>query len=182
MMQLAALLNTGKKAGSDITTSLPHDGHFAEHLVDGWRGELEHFLQEGLPQLLFALLLAFIAWRIVVFFVHRMRKRADGLVANQQRASQLRTMAGILRATSYALIGFYLLTQVLGSIGVSLGPFIASAGVIGLGISFGAQSIFKDMLTGIFILVEDQYNVGDNVRIAGLAGFVEDLSLRVTKL
>ena len=58
----------------------------------------------------------------------------------------------------------------LGAIGVSLGPFIASAGVIGLGISFGAQSIFKDMLTGIFILIEDQYSVGDTIKIASLHG------------
>jgi len=80
------------------------------------------------------------------------------------------------------VIGFYLITQVLSAIGVSLGPFIASAGVIGLGISFGAQSIFKDMLTGVFILIEDQYTVGDTIKIAGLTGTVEDLSLRVTKL
>ena len=65
---------------------------------------------------------------------------------------------------------------------VSLGPFIASAGVIGLGISFGAQSIFKDMLTGIFILIENQFSVGDTIKIAGLTGVVEDLSLRVTRL
>ena len=173
---------TGKKATPEPTLSLPHDEHFLQALIDGWRGDLEHFVQYGLPQLLFALLLSAIAWRIVAFFVNRMRKKADAMVANQQRASQLRTMSAILRATSYAIIGFYLLTQLLASIGVSLGPFIASAGVIGLGISFGAQSIFKDMLTGIFILVEDQYNVGDNVKIAGLAGTVEDLSLRVTKL
>jgi small conductance mechanosensitive channel len=111
-----------------------------------------------------------------------MRKRAEALVGNAQRAAQLRTMASILRATSYGIIGFYLLTQILGAIGVSLGPFIASAGVIGLGISFGAQSIFKDMLTGIFILIENQYSVGDTIKIAGLTGTVEDLSLRVTKL
>jgi small conductance mechanosensitive channel len=91
-------------------------------------------------------------------------------------------MAAILRATSYAIVGFYLLTQILAALGVSLGPFIASAGVIGLGISFGAQSIFKDMLTGIFILIENQYSVGDIIRIAGLTGTVEDLTLRVTKL
>jgi small-conductance mechanosensitive channel len=170
------------KAQPALSTSLPHDEHFFEHIVSGWRTELQHFVQYGLPELIFALVLSLVAARIVAFFVKRMRKRADSLVANQQRASQLRTMSSILRATSYAVIGFYLLTQVLEAIGVSLGPFIASAGVIGLGISFGAQSIFKDMLTGIFILIEDQYNVGDTVKIAGLSGTVEDLSLRVTKL
>jgi small conductance mechanosensitive channel len=132
--------------------------------------------------LLVALVLSFIFVRIILFFVKRMHLRADGMVGNSQRAAQLRTMAAILRATTYGVTGFYLVTQILAGIGVSLGPFIASAGVIGLGISFGAQSIFKDMLTGIFILIEDQYTVGDTIKIAGLTGKVEDLSLRVTKL
>jgi len=165
-----------------LSDSIPHDERFFRRILEGWQADFAHFVQYGLPQLLFALLLAVIFQRIVAFFVRRMRRRADKLVGNAQRASQLRTMSSILRATSYGIIGFYLLTQVLGVIGVSLGPFIASAGVIGLGISFGAQSIFKDMLTGIFILVEDQYNVGDTIKIAGLTGSVEDLSLRVTKL
>ena len=165
-----------------LTDSLPHDERFFHHILEGWQADFSHFVEYGLPRLLFAILLAFIFQRIVAFFVSRMLKRADGLVGNAQRASQLRTMASILRATSYGIVGFYLLTQILEAIGVSLGPFVASAGVIGLGISFGAQSIFKDMLTGLFILIEDQYNVGDTIKIAGLTGTVEDLSLRVTRL
>ena len=66
--------------------------------------------------------------------------------------------------------------------GRPLGSFVAAAGVIGLGISFGAQSLFKDMLTGLFILLEDQYAIGDNIEIEALQGAVEDLTLRVTKL
>ena len=165
-----------------LTDSIPHDEHFLEHIEKGWQTALTNFVQYGVPKLVFAFLLAFLFETIVAFFVKRLHKRADHLVGNAQRSAQLRTMAATLRATSYAVIGFYLLTQILGAIGVSLGPFIASAGVIGLGISFGAQSIFKDMLTGIFILIENQYSVGDTIRIAGLTGIVEDLSLRVTKL
>ena len=148
----------------------------------GWHNELLAFVQTGLPKILAALFIAFVLQRIVLFFVKRLRRRADSLVGNSQRAAQLRTVAGIVRATAYALIGFYVILQILDALGVSLGPFIASAGVIGLGISFGAQSIFKDMLTGIFILIEDQYSVGDVVKIAGLQGTVEDFTLRVTKL
>ncbi len=167
---------------SQLSTSLPQDERFFQSIERGWQADLAHFIQYGIPTVLVALVLAFLAERIVSFFVNRMRKRADSLVGNAQRAAQLRTSAAILRATAFALIGFYLFTQVLLAIGVSLGPFIASAGVIGLGISFGAQSIFKDMLTGIFILLEDQYSVGDTIKIAGLTGTVEDLSLRITRL
>jgi small-conductance mechanosensitive channel len=169
-------------APGQLSASIPHDEHIFRHVLEGWSNDLENFVQHGVPQLLFAFLLAFLAQQIVLFFVRRMKLRADHLVGNSTRSSQLRTMAAILRATAYGIIGFYVLTQVLAAIGVSLGPFIASAGVIGLGISFGAQSIFKDMLTGIFILVEDQYAVGDTITIASLTGTVEDLSLRVTKL
>jgi small conductance mechanosensitive channel len=165
-----------------LTTSIPHDERFLAHVEHGWKTDLMNFVQFGVPKLVFAFLLAFIFQAVISVFVRGMRRRADHLVGNAQRAAQLRTMASILRATSYFIVGFYLLTQILGAIGVSLGPFIASAGVIGLGISFGAQSIFKDMLTGIFILVENQYSVGDTIKIAGLTGNVEDLSLRVTKL
>jgi small-conductance mechanosensitive channel len=167
---------------SQITNSIPHDERFLKHVEHGWQNDLLNFVQNGLPKLVVAVVLAFLFQALISFFVRGMRRRADKLVGNAQRAAQLRTMASILRATSYFLVGFYLLTQLLATLGVSLGPFIASAGVIGLGISFGAQSIFKDMLTGIFILVENQYSVGDTIKIAGLTGTVEDLSLRVTKL
>jgi small-conductance mechanosensitive channel len=165
-----------------LTANVTHDEHFLQHVEKGWQLDLTNFVQNGVPKIVFALLLAFIFQSIVNFFIKRINKRADRLVANTQRAGQLRTMAAILRATSYGVVGFYVLTQILAALGVSLGPFIASAGVIGLGISFGAQSIFKDMLTGIFILIENQYSVGDTIKIAGLQGVVEDLSLRVTRL
>ena len=165
-----------------LTTNVTHDEHFLQHVEKGWQTDLTNFVQNGVPKIVFALLLAFIFQSIVNFFIKRLNKRADRLVGNTQRSGQLRTMAAILRATSYGVVGFYVLTQILAALGVSLGPFIASAGVIGLGISFGAQSIFKDMLTGIFILIENQYSVGDTIKIAGLTGVVEDLSLRVTRL
>jgi small conductance mechanosensitive channel len=165
-----------------LTTNVTHDEHFLEHIERGWQLDLTNFVQEGVPKIVFALVLAFLFQATVNFFIKRLNRRADRLVGNAQRSGQLRTMASVLRATSFGIIGFYLLTQVLAALGVSLGPFIAGASVIGLGISFGAQSIFKDMLTGIFILIENQYSVGDTIRIAGLTGTVENLSLRVTKL
>jgi small-conductance mechanosensitive channel len=165
-----------------LSDPLPQDERTLAHLEHGWHTDLITFLQYGLPKVLITLVIAFILQRLVIFFVNRMRRRADRLVGNTQRAAQLRTAAGIIRATAYGLILTYVALQSLAAVGVPLTPFIASAGVIGLGISFGAQSIFKDMLNGIFILIEDQYNVGDTVKIAGLQGTVEDLTLRCTTL
>ena len=165
-----------------LLTALPQEERSLISLERGWHNDLITFIQHGIPRIVIALFIAFVASRVLMFFVRRVRRRADAMSGNSRRAAQLRTVAGITRASGYGLIGFYVFIQVLGAIGVPLGPFIASAGVIGLGISFGAQSIFKDMLNGIFILIEDQYSVGDIVKIAGLQGTVEDLTLRMTKL
>jgi moderate conductance mechanosensitive channel len=166
----------------DVTTSATHDERLFDVLRRDWHADFIDFIHRDLPKLIFIFLLAFVLLQIVNFFVRRMRKLADAQVANQKRASQLRTMASVIRATSYFFVIFFFLMQVLPIFNIDLKPLLASAGVIGLGISFGAQSIFKDMLTGIFILIEDQYNVGDMVKIAGLQGNVEDMTLRVTTL
>jgi small conductance mechanosensitive channel len=91
-------------------------------------------------------------------------------------------MAAIIRATSYAIFGFIVFLQILNLLGIPYQPILASAGILGVAIGLGAQSIFKDMINGILILVEDQYNVGEVVNIAGLRGTVEDLSLRRTSV
>jgi small-conductance mechanosensitive channel len=165
-----------------ILATAAQQGTQNESLGKDWHADIVDLVRHDLPRLVVILLLAFILQRIVAFFVARMRLVADRLPGNVQRASQLRTMAGILRATCYGLIGFIALLQILELFDIDLKPLLASAGVVGLGISFGAQSLFKDMLNGVFILVEDQFNVGDVVRVAGLTGTVEDLSLRATTL
>ncbi|WP_317890995.1 mechanosensitive ion channel family protein [Granulicella arctica] len=152
-------------------------------LERGWHNELIDFAQHELPTLLFILIGAFILLRVVDFFVHRLRRLADRhALNNASRASQLRTVASIIRATSFAVIGFIVLLHILSVFNINLTPLLASAGVVGVGIGLGAQSLFKDVLNGIFILVENQYNVGENVKIASLSGTVEDLTLRCTTL
>lgn len=147
-----------------------------------WHTDMVEFVRHDAPRILAILVCAFVMQRIVSFFLSRMRRIADRHVTDPQRAAQLRTMASILRGTSYGLIGFLTLLQILPLFSIDLKPLLASAGVVGLGISFGAQSLFKDMLNGILILFENQFNVGDVIRVAGLTGTVEDLSLRATSL
>ena len=158
------------------------DEHTFADVVRDWRHDGLVFVHLDLPRLLVILAIAFILMRIVGFFVNRMKRLADRQAGNAQRASEIRTLAAILRATAYSIIGFIVLLHVLAIFGIPLTPYLASAGVVGVGIGLGAQSLFKDIINGIFILVENQYNVGDTVKLASLTGTVEDLSLRLTTL
>jgi small-conductance mechanosensitive channel len=72
--------------------------------------------------------------------------------------------------------------MVLGEFGFSLGPVLASAGVIGVAIGLGAQTLVRDVLSGIFMLVEDQYGVGDDIRVQEIEGRVERVGLRITQV
>lgn len=176
---VALLLAAATKAVAQAPVSAPPETF--HDLGRSWHTDIVEFVRVDAPKLVVILGMAFVLQWIVRFFVNRMRRVADAYPGTQ-RASQLRTMAAILRATCYGLIGFIALLQVLQLFNIDLKPLLASAGVVGLGISFGAQSMFKDMLNGVFILIEDQFNVGDVVTIAGLTGTVEDLTLRSTTL
>jgi small-conductance mechanosensitive channel len=105
-------------------------------------------------------------------------KPGPGLVARQ--AERARTIGTVLTSTFTAFIWVISFGMILGEFGFDLGPVIASAGVIGVAIGLGAQSLVKDVLSGIFMLVEDQYGVGDTVKVGDVEGSVEKVGLRVT--
>ncbi len=87
-------------------------------------------------------------------------------------------LSQVARIAVWAIAGFMILSE----LGVNIGPLLASAGVLGIGIGFGAQSLVKDVLAGMFIIVENQYRKGDVVKIADIGGIVEEVSLRRTIL
>ena|SRR5215469_4934874 len=163
-----------------LLDTTPQGGGIFTILERDWHDDVVVFLREKLPKLLVVFLILFILQRIVLFFVHRLQQQADKQVGNFLRAGQLRTIASIFRATAYGVIGFIAFLQILNVFNIPYQPILASAGIIGIGIGLGAQSLFKDVVNGILVLVEDQYNVGEVVNIAGLKGTVEDLSLRRT--
>lgn len=149
-------------------------------IENDWHKNIILIIQNKLPRFLAVLLIVYALHRLVLYSVKRLRRRADHQVHNFHRAAQLRTSAAIIRATSYSIFGFIVFLQLLNLLGIPYQPLLASAGILGIAVGLGAQSIFKDMLNGILILVEDQYNVGEVVNLAGLKGTVEDLSLRRT--
>ena len=100
------------------------------------------------------------------------------IVARQKERA--RTIGGVLAATLKAVIWIVAAGMVLGEFGFNLGPLIASAGILGVAVGLGAQTLVRDTLSGIFMLVEDQYGVGDNVDVLDIKGNVEKVGLRVT--
>jgi small conductance mechanosensitive channel len=104
----------------------------------------------------------------------------DGMITLQEQRT--RTMVSLMRSVGTVIISILLLFMILGAVGYDLRPLLAGAGVIGLAVSFGAQSLVKDVISGLFILLENQFGVGDVVRIEGVSGAVERMTLRVVVL
>jgi moderate conductance mechanosensitive channel len=103
-----------------------------------------------------------------------------GIISLQEQRA--RTLVGLLRSAGIVFIVLVTFFMVMGAVGMDVRPLLAGAGVIGLAISFGAQSLVKDVIAGLFMLFENQFGVGDVVRIGDIGGLVEKMTLRVTVL
>jgi small-conductance mechanosensitive channel len=103
-------------------------------------------------------------------------------IAHERHVQRTRTMGAVLRSAVTAVIGTLAALTVLAMLNIPLGPLLASAGVGGVALGFGAQSLVKDFLSGIFMIIEDQYGVGDVIDTGEVIGTVEDVTLRVTRL
>jgi small conductance mechanosensitive channel len=100
-------------------------------------------------------------------------------VRHEQRA---RTLASVLKSLTTAAIGAIGGLMILDELGIPTGPLLASAGIVGIAVGFGAQALVRDLISGIFMLVEDQYGVGDVVDLGDASGVVEAVGLRVTRV
>ncbi|MGF7238488.1 MAG: mechanosensitive ion channel family protein [Frankia sp.] len=156
-------------------------------------------------KIIFVLVLALVSRTVVNRFITRATRRAanggggpgiangrartavlgafgDPTVLLERRRQRAETVGSIARSiTSIVVFGIAFVT-VLGELGINLAPIVASAGVIGLAVGFGAQNLVKDFLSGIFMLLEDQYGVGDVIDVGPATGTVESVSLRTTRL
>src|SRR5438445_1240291 len=150
-------------------------------LVHDWREDTMIFLRHDMPKIVFVVLVAFVLTRIIRAVA---KKTADLQVRKLRpvRVQQVRTVATVITSISVFVIFFIAALEVLSRLGLNLGPMLASAGIAGLAIGFGAQTLVHDFINGFFILLENQYDIGDIVRIAGVKGTVERMSLRQTVL
>ena len=166
-----------------------------------WLAESSDWLLAKPAQILVILLLA----ALVRFLVHRVIRRiaagaAEGTVPgvlakghaskllgnpllSERRRQRAETMSSVLRSVTTGIIASVAALMILDVVGLPIGPLLASAGIVGVAVGFGAQSLVKDFLSGIFLILEDQYGVGDLVDTGmGTVGTIEAVGLRVTRL
>ena len=155
-------------------------GGFMGKVLDEWISDTQEFIHTKLPHLIIAALIAFVLSRLLRVITARMIRIAEQHAPGQSRIAQVRTLAGVIRTTGLAAITAIVGMQFLAAVNVNVAPLLASAGVAGVAIGLAAQNIVRDMLNGVLILIEDQFNVGDTVKIAGVAGVVEAMTLRKT--
>lgn len=128
------------------------------------------------------LVLALAATELSQLAIRGVFNRVATRAKNIRRASQLRTLAPVLSGVAATAIILAATMMALSEVGVEIGPLLAGAGIVGLAVGFGAQTIVKDFLTGIFLIMEDAVSVGDVVMIADFGGVVEEMSIRTIKL
>ena len=117
----------------------------------------------------------------VVKWLEKFIPEKDPLQAAEAK-KRAQTLGNTLRHTLLIVISFIGLLMILGELGIQLGPLLATAGIGALAIGFGAQSLVKDVISGFFIILENQYRIGDAIEAAGVSGLVESVSLRRTVL
>jgi small conductance mechanosensitive channel len=150
----------------------------------GWHNYLVEWTRDSAPKLLVILALAFIFVRLLNVLTRKAvalseRNAHQGAV----RTQQVKTVAGVVRSIGVFLIffltGMYVLKE---GFRIDIAPLLASAGIAGLAIGFGAQTLVKDVINGFFILAENQFEIGDTIRAAGVSGTVEEITMRRTIL
>ena len=151
-------------------------------LLRDWHEDALGFVRTAVPKLALIVLGAFVLIRVVKIMTHRIASLQEKRLPSGLRAQQIRTLATVIDSISVFVIVFVATLMALAQLNLHLEPLLASAGIAGLAIGFGAQTMVHDFINGFFILFENQYDLGDTVRIAGVKGVVEDMSLRRTTL
>ena len=160
---------------------------WVQKITDGiWNWFTDADMWIGYAGVLLQIIIVFVLTRIAIKLLHGIIDRsllnndADRRIRLNTR--RVNTVGELLKNVVSMVCNFILVLLILSQMGVNLGPVLASAGVLGLAIGFGAQSLVKDVITGFFIIFEDQFAVGDVIQTGTLKGTVEMIGLRTTKI
>lgn len=129
-------------------------------------------------------ILSLIAIKLCKILTERLKKIIEKteFPADERMSLRTRTLAKITDNFAFAFIGVTAIMLIIAELGINVAPILAGAGILGMAISFGAQSLVRDIITGFFILFEDQYGIGDIVKIGDHSGVVENMNVRATTL
>ena len=152
-------------------------------MLNSWGDDSFDFIRHQAPRIVGVFIIAFILTRLLKAVSRRLTRfsKSQGLPSTM-RAQQLRTLSSVIYSVGLFIIVFVAALQVLPLLGINMGPLLASAGIAGVAVGFGAQTLVHDFINGFFILVENQYDIGDIIKIAGVQGTVELMTLRRTVL
>jgi len=164
-----------------ISTNLTEPASLLALLRD-WREDTMFFLRHSMPKLVLILVGAFVLVRLLRNVTSKVAALQTKRLPSGFRAQQVRTLASVINSVAVVVIVFVAALMALAQLGLHLEPLLASAGIAGLAIGFGAQTLVHDVINGFFILLENQFDIGDAVRLAGVKGTVEAMSLRRTIL
>lgn len=149
------------------------------------QSSIGQWITDHLLNILIILVLGFVARVLLTKLVHNIVKqtvRHDLFPSEADRKKRLQTLDGLVNAFVRITVWVVVIIMIINELGINTGPLIASAGVIGIVLGFGAQTLIKDFTSGLFIIAENQYRVGDVIEINDISGVVEDITIRTTVL
>jgi len=126
-------------------------------------------------------ILGFVSWKVFSILIRKKLENTQQ-IKDEAQGQRINTLLRILKNFASITILVVVIMLVLSELGIKIGPLIAAAGVVGLAIGFGAQTLVKDIITGLFVVLEGQVTIGDIVEIAGHSGKVETISIRTIRL
>jgi small-conductance mechanosensitive channel len=148
-----------------------------------WTPFISWLLEHGL-RILLIIVISAILYYIMRHFVPIMVKRTVSRTMAGKTKTAMRkrtdTLSNVFIETGMAFVGIVAIFMIVSELGINIAPALAGLGVAGIAVGFGAQTLVKDLFNGVLILLENQYGIGDVVKVAGIIGLVEDISLRRT--
>jgi small conductance mechanosensitive channel len=156
-----------------------------EETIKNWTEKIVPWLTDHGIRIVIIAVLALVINRLLKRLIVRTVRatvKSDENTSPDAEKKREDTLIRIFTGALNIVITVVALMMILGEMGIEIGPLIAGAGIVGLAVGFGGQYLIRDIITGLFLMLENQYRIGDVVDIEGLSGAVEDISLRKTTL
>jgi moderate conductance mechanosensitive channel len=183
---------SSKQPASPVPSTATDIGHgyirrlFLKLGATDFQAQTAEFLLAGPLRVAFIIGIAWVLSRIGGAVLRKaiatIRLRAPKRARDTRTEQRAQTLGDVVASSWRVIVVVVALLLIVGEFGINLGPLVAGAGIVGLALAFGAQTLIKDYLSGLFILLEDQFGIGDVITVGTVSGTVEDVTLRLTRL